>query len=99
MLSQINSSHLTFTWNDSVFSDYQAVYHYKINETNCGKYQNDSTSIGVISCPTSTDINSVSCVIDINTLATIPDTCAIIIQPVVCGNISGNQSVFLLNGN
>ena len=64
--------------------------HYKINATDCGQ------------CPNSTDTNSVLCGIDI--LTTLPETyyaCAIIIQPVVCGNVSGNSSVFnvIINGN
>ena len=94
-VSQVNNSHLTFTWN-SVSPDCQAV-HYEINATNCGLYPN-TTSCG-ITCPNSTETNSVSCNIDINALAKgLPGTCAIIIQPVVCGNISGNLSIFNVSG-
>ena len=95
-LSMVNSSHLTFTWN-SVSPNCQAV-HYKINATNCGQCPS-STSCSV-TCPIYTDTNSVSCGIsNINMLATLPETCAVIFQPVVCDNVSGNQSSFTVNGN
>ena len=94
MLSKINSSHLTFTWN-SVSPDCQAV-HYLINATDCG--QCPRTTSCAITCPTSTDTNSVLCDIDINTLTTgllSLETCAVIIQPVVCGNVAGNSSILV----
>jgi hypothetical protein len=92
-LSQINSSRLTFTWN-SVSPNCQAV-HYEIIATNCGQCPN-TTSCGV-TCPVSTETNSVSC--DIDTLATLQEPCAIMIQPVICGNISGNSFIFNVSGN
>ena len=102
MLSQINSSHLTFSWN-SVSADCQAV-HYQINTTNCGQCPNFNITSCAITCSpmaTSTDLdtNSVSCAVNNNImLATgLLETCAIMIQPVVCGNVSGNSSILLFN--
>ena len=71
--------------------------HYKINITNCGQCSN-ATSCG-ITCPTSTDTYSVSCGIEM--LATLPETCTIIILPVICGNMSGTPLAveFSVNGN
>ena len=92
--SLINSNHVTFTWNSISESINCEAVHYKINTTECSQYQNN-TGIG-IACPTFTDTNSVSCNI---TLATFPETCEIIIQPVVCGNVSRDQSVFPIDGN
>ena len=86
-----------FTWN-SVSPDCQAV-HYEINTINCGQCPNaTSCHIGVM-CPISTNTNSVSCGINFDALATLPVTCAIIIQPVICGNVSGNSSILNVNGN
>ena len=94
-LIMINSSHLTLTCNwNSVYPNCQAV-HYKINVTNCGQCPN-ATSCGVL-CPTSTNIKSISCIIKM--LATLPETCTIIILPVVCGNMSGTPLEFIVNGN
>ena len=90
-LFQINSSHLTFAWNP-VSPDCQAV-HYEINVTNCGQCPNITSCGIIITCPISTDTNSVSC--SINAILTaLPKTCTIILQPVVCGSVYGNSSTF-----
>ena len=73
--------------------------HYKINTTNCGQCPNIASCHSGVTCPISTNTNSVLCGIDFDMLATLPVTCAIIIQSVVCGNVSGNSSMFNVNGN
>ena len=92
--SLVNNSHLIFTWNSISESLNCEAMHYIINTMECSQHQNHIT-VG-IACPTSTDTNSVSCNI---TSATLPETCVIIIQPVVCSNVSRYQSVFPINGN
>ena len=91
ILSQINSAHLTFTWNP-VAPNCQAV-HYEINVINCGQCPNTTSCGIIITCPISTDTNSVSCSINAM-LNALPETCAIILQPVVCGSVYGNSSIF-----
>ena len=85
MLSQINSSHITFTWN-LVSPDCQAL-HYRINATNCGQ------------CPNTANTNSVTCAIP--TSIGFDQTCVLTVKAVVCGNASGIPSeplVFVMKG-
>ena len=73
-----NKGRLMLTWlPEPVFLSCPAV-HYNINATNCGK------------CPDTTTSNNVTCIID-NTI-TLPQTCTLTLQSVVCGNVLGTYS-------
>ena len=77
-LADVNRSQLTFSWSSSS-QDCPAV-HYNINATDCGKCSDMTTS------------NNVTCNYNALSASTLPQTCSLRVQTVVCDDIVGTTS-------